>query len=65
MSLVEYAKEELRVNVGKSKVMRRSRYGNGGRIHVILNGELLEEMDYFKYLGLQVMVDMKWMWCTK
>ena len=30
MSLVEYAKEEiLRVNVGNSKVMRCSRYGNG------------------------------------
>ena len=25
---------KLRVNVGKSKVMRGSRYGNGGRMHV-------------------------------
>ena len=32
---------KLRVNVGKSKVMRCSRYGNGVRIHVILNGEPL------------------------
>ena len=32
-------RRELRVNVGKSKVMRFSRYGNGDRMHVILNGE--------------------------
>ena len=30
----------LRVNLGKSKVMRCSRYGNGDRMHVILNSEL-------------------------
>ena len=30
---------KLRVNVGESKVMRCSRYGNGDRMHVILNGE--------------------------
>ena len=29
---------KLRVNVGKSKVLRCSRYGDGGRMHVILNG---------------------------
>ena len=45
-------------NVGiKSKVMTCSRYGNGGRMHVILNGESLEEVDYFKYLGSQVATD--------
>ena len=57
MSLVEYAKEELRVNVGKSKVIRRSRYGNGDRMHVMLNVEPLEEVDCFKYLGSQVAAD--------
>ena len=36
---------KLRVNVGKSKVMRCSRYGNGDRMHVILNGEPLEGVD--------------------
>ena len=41
------------MNVGKSKVMRCSRYGNGSRMHVILNGEQLEEVDCFKYLGSQ------------
>ena len=32
-------RRKLRVNVGKSNVMRCSRYGNGDRMHVILNGE--------------------------
>ena len=31
-------RRKLRVNVGKSKVMRCSRYGNGDRMLVILNG---------------------------
>ena len=35
----------LRVTVCKSKVMRCSRYGNWGRMHVIINSELLEEVD--------------------
>ena len=37
--------------------MRCSRYGNGDRMHVILNGEPLEEVDSFKYLGSQVAAD--------
>ena len=32
-------RRKLRVNVDKSKVMRCSRYANGDRMHVILNGE--------------------------
>ena len=47
-------RRKLRVDVGKSKVMRCSRYGNGDRMHVILNSEPLEEVDCFKYLGSQV-----------
>ena len=31
-------RRKLGVDVGKSKVMRCSRYENGGRMHVILNG---------------------------
>ena len=50
-------RRKLRVNVGKSKVMRCSRYGNGNRMHVILNNEPLEEVDCFKYLGSQVAAD--------
>ena len=55
------------MNVGKSKLMRCSRYGNGDRMLVILNGEPLEEVDCFKYLGSQVapMEDVKLMWCTE
>ena len=45
------------MNVGKSKVMKCSRYGNRHRMHVILNGEPLEEVDCFKYLGLRVAAD--------
>ena len=37
--------------------MRCSRHGNGDRMHVILNGEPLEEVDCFKYLGSQVATD--------
>ena len=40
-----------------SKVMRCSRYCNGGRMHVILNGEPLEEVDCFKYHVSQVAAD--------
>ena len=50
-------RRKLRVNVGKSKVKRCSRYGNGDRMHVILNGKPLKEVDCFKYLGPQVAVD--------
>ena len=50
-------RKRLRFNVGKRKVMGCSRYGNGGRMHVILNGEPLEEVDSFKYLGSQVAAD--------
>ena len=50
-------RRKLRVNVGKSKVMRCSRYGNGERMHVILNGEPLEEVYCIKYLGPQVAAD--------
>ena len=50
-------RRKLRVNVGKSKVIRCSRYGHGDRKHMILNGEPLEEVDCFKYLGSQVAAD--------
>ena len=45
------------MNVGKSKIMRCSRYGNEDRMHVILNGEPLEEVDCFKYQELLVAAD--------
>ena len=48
------------MNVGKSKIIRCSSCGNGDRMyvmHVILNGEPLDEADCFKYLGSQVAAD--------
>ena len=58
-------RRKLRVNVGKSKVMRCSRYGNGDRLHVILNGEPLEEVGCLKCLKWQPVEDVKWMWYTE
>ena len=49
-------RRKLKVNVGKSKVMRFSRYCNGDRMPVILNGDQLEE-DCFNYLGSKVAAD--------
>ena len=50
-------RRKLRINVGKSKVMRCSRYGNVGRMHMILNGKPLEEVDCFKYLRSEMAAD--------
>ena len=44
-------RRKLRVNVDKSKVMRCTRSEDGARLNVMLNGEALEEVDQFKYLG--------------
>ena len=44
-------RRKLRVNVGKSKVRRCTRNEDGPRLNVMLNGETLEEVDQFKYLG--------------
>ena len=52
-----WERRKLRVNVGKSKVMTYSGYGNGDRRHVILNGEPLKEVDCFNRLGLQMVAD--------
>ena len=57
-------RRKLRVNVGRSNIMRCSRYRKGSRMHVILNGEPLEEVDCCKYPGSQVAADgdVKGMW---
>ena len=47
-------RRKLRVNVNKSKVMRCTEREDGRRLNVSLNGELLEEVDKFKYLGAQI-----------
>ncbi len=43
--------------MGKSKVIRCVRDADGGRMNVRLNGELLEEVESFKYLGSHVAVN--------
>ena len=50
-------RRKLRVNEGKSKVLRCSVNGNVGRMQARLNGEPLEEVDCVKYLGSQVAAD--------
>ena len=49
-------RRKLRVNVGKSKVMRCTRNEYGARLNVMLNGEALE-VDQFKYLGSVIAAD--------
>ena len=44
-------RRKLHVNVGKSKVMRCTNREDGNRLNVTLDGEVLEEVDQFKYLG--------------
>ena len=39
------------MNVGKSKVMRSTRNEDGATLNVMLNGDALEEVAQFKYLG--------------
>ena len=57
-------RRKLRVNVGKSKVMRCSRYVNVGRMHVRLNGEPLKKCNVLSTWCRQPMEDVKGMWCT-
>lgn len=44
----------MRVNVVKSKVMRCSRSADVSEISVLKKGELLEEDECLKFLGLRV-----------
>ena len=46
-------RRKMKVNVKKSKVMWCNPFGRKG-ISVRLNGELLEEVDCFRYLGIEV-----------
>ena len=47
-------RRKLKVNVGKSKVMRCTRRDVVGELRVNLGGERLEEVGSFRYLGSQV-----------
>ena len=44
----------MKVNIGKSKVMVCGRAERGEGLDLSLIGEILEELDSFKYLGLTV-----------
>ena len=48
---------KLLVNLDMNKVMKCSRRVNVGLMYVRLNIQLLEEVDWFKYLGSQVAAD--------
>ena len=50
-------RRKLRANVGKSLVMRCSRYGDGGRLYLTPNAVPFEKMDCLKYLWSQVAAD--------
>ena len=50
-------RRKLRVNVGKSKVMRCSGSMDDADMDVRLNGEVLEEVKSFKYLGAVLSTD--------
>ena len=43
--------------MGKSKVMRCTNRKDGNRLNVTLDGEVLEEVDQFKYLGSVIAAD--------
>ena len=44
-------RRKLKVNIVKSKVMICGRTERGKNLDLCLNGEMLEEVDSFKYLG--------------
>ena len=52
-----WKRRKLLVNVGKSKVMRCTNREDGNRLNVTLDGEVLEEVDQFKYLGSVIAAD--------
>lgn len=50
-------RRKLKVNVGKSKVLRCSNEGACGRMHIQLEGEEMEQVGAFKYLGSHIAED--------
>ena len=47
----------MRVNENKNNVMKCSRVVGGRSMNVALDGELLEEVECFKYLGSKITTD--------
>ena len=54
---------KLRVNVGKSKVLRCSRYGNGDRMHVIIIIIIILLKQDYKVQLANNKVQMAWLTC--
>ena len=50
-------RRKLRINVEKSKVMKCTREREGGKLDIVLNGKLVEEVNNFKYLGVVISAD--------
>ncbi len=50
-------RRKLKVNGSKSKVMKCMRLVDGRWMNVTLDGKVLEEVEWFKYLGSHVAVD--------
>ena len=44
-------RRKLKVNVAKGKVMRSARDGIVGEMNIVMDGQVLEEVAFFKYLG--------------
>ncbi len=49
-----FKRRKVEVNGSKSKVMKCTRLVDGRGMNVALNGEVLEEVECFKYLGSHV-----------
>mgnify|MGYP001951562842 FL=1 len=49
-------RRKLKVNLSESKVMRSARDGMVGEMNIRMDGEVLEEVAVFKYLGSLVTV---------
>ena len=50
-------RRKLKVNVSKRKVMRSARDGTVGETNIIMDDQVLEEVEVFKYLGSLVTSD--------
>ena len=50
------AKDNMKVNIKKTNVMKVSRNGEG-EINMTIDGEILEQVDRFRYLGALITSD--------
>ena len=50
---------DMRINVKKTKVMKVTRERQGSRVNIVLDGQQLEQVSSFKYLGSWITEDGK------